>query len=119
MRLNITAKKSPRFENEKIVWYEGDTFQIDWLIHLTDTSTGEEIALLPSDQMVFSFYKLNMSLVHEFVENINDEGKVVLDFNTEISNKFSAGSYFYSVKYKGIDTTTIAVNGKVEVERCH
>ena len=118
MNLNLSAKQSPRFENDKIMWYEGDTFQITWDINLTDADTGDEITLSPLDDIIFRFNKANKSLLHEFVAKVNSEGKVVLDFNTEISKKFIAGSYTYSIKYKGVDTTTIATNGKVEVETC-
>lgn len=41
MNLNLSAKQSPRFENDKIMWYEGDTFQITWDINLTDADTGD------------------------------------------------------------------------------
>lgn len=118
MIVNLTAKESPRFEDNKIVWYEGDTFQIECDIHLKDADTGEAIALSSSAEIRFCFFRFNKSLVHEFVTSVNEEGKVVLTFSSEISSKFTAGSYTYSVKYKEYDTTTIATNGKVEVESC-
>ena len=115
MELQLSAKESPRFEDDKICWYEGDTFSIVWELNLIDEE-GTAVDLSPLDEIVFQFLNRNKELVHEFACVVGNEQEIVLDFTDKISAKFTPGTYQYIIKYKGTNTTTIATNGRVEVE---
>ena len=91
MELNLTAKKSPRIENGKIYWYEGDTFSIEWTITLTDETTHEEIDLSPLDTVLFKFSNTYKNLVHECECEVGENGKVILEIPKEVSEKFAVG----------------------------
>ena len=118
MELNLTAKKSPRIENGKIYWYEGDTFSIEWTITLTDETTHEEIDLSPLDKVLFKFSNTYKNIVYECECEVGENGKVILEIPKAVSEKFSVGTYTYSIKYKCEDIITVAANGIVEVEAC-
>ena len=118
MELNLTAKKSPRIENGKIYWYEGDTFSIEWTITLTDETTHEEIDLSPLDTVLFKFSNTYKNVVYECECEVGENGKVILEIPKEVSEKFAVGTYTYSIKYKCEDIITVAANGIVEVEAC-
>ena len=119
MELSLTAKKSPRIENNKIVWYEGDTFSIDWTFNLHDENLDEEIDISPLDKIHFKFISGgNRKVVYECDALLSNEGKVTLVIDEEITKKFPSGIYTYSIKYIGTDVITIATNGVMEVERC-
>jgi len=114
----ISAKASPRYENNKFYWYEDDTFAIELDITLTDTDTDEDVSLAAGDEIIVSFYQ-NKILVHKFVfDTFNDGNKVILNFNDRITKKFPVGEYNYTITYKGVNTTTIVANNLAEVERC-
>ena len=113
-----SAKQSPRYEHDKFIWFEGDTFAISLDITLTDLDTNENITLTDHDEIIVSFYQSNI-LVHKFVfDSFEDGNKVILNFNDKITKKFPAGIYNYTITYKGVNTTTIVANNIVEVEKC-
>lgn len=115
------AKESPRNENGILKWYVGDTFEIDWTVQLVDEQ-GDFYTYDPEDHLVWSFYTVpGRSLVHKFDFTNIQRDTVTLSFTPEVSNKFTAGLYFYCVKLidKHGEITTLCAENKVEVEKCH
>ncbi len=110
-----TAKVSPRIENGKFLWYEGNTFAIELEINLTNDS-GEVVTLGNDDTIVVNCYRNDISM-HKFVFKEFFENKVYLHFDEEITKKFREGNYYYTVTYIGNDTTTIVARNEMEVEK--
>ena len=114
----LSAKQSPRYENNKFYWFEEDTFAIELNITLTNLDTGENILLEKGDEIIVSFYQSGI-LVHKFVFDTFDNGNIVtLNFNDAVTKKFPVGEYNYTITYKGVNTTTIVANNIAEVEKC-
>ena len=109
------AKASPRLENGKIIWYEGDTFAIKLNIDLTSTEDGNSINLTTGDEIIVSFYRTDIC-VHKFVFNTFVDNTIILDFDENVTKKFNKGNYTYIITYKNINRTTIVANSDVEVE---
>ncbi len=110
-----TAKQSPRLENGKISWYEGDTFAIKLNIALTTVETGEAINLSSNDEIKVTFYR-NEMCIHKFVFKQFSENSVMLNFSDSITKKFHKGKYTYVISYQSTGRTTIVANNEVEVE---
>lgn len=113
----ITAKQSPRLQDGKIVWYEGDTFSIALTLSLTDEVTNEDITLDDTSTVIVSIYKSKI-LVHRFTFNSFENNQIVMVFNDEVSGKFSVGEYNYTITHKCLNTTTLVANNIMEVEPC-
>ena len=113
----ITAKHSPRIDNNIFYWYEHDTFAIQLEINLIAKETGEPIVVKDTDQMIICFYKNNIP-IHKFCyTNFNNGHKFVLDFSHEVSKKFTEGTYEYRIIYVGSNKTTIVAKNFAEVEK--
>ncbi len=113
----ITAKQSPRLENNKFVWYEGDTFSISLTLSLIDEETNENITLDDTSTVIVSIYKSKI-LVHQFVFNEFDNNQIVMVFDDELSKKMTVGEYNYTITHKCLNTTTLVANNIMEVEPC-
>ena len=109
-----TAKTSPRLENGKFYWYEGDEFAIRLYINLT-SNNGEVLGLIDGDEVKVSFYR-NDLCIHKFTFNKFTDNSIMLNFSENVSKKFRKGTYSYLISYKHIGKTTIVANNEVEVE---
>lgn len=127
MAYELESTDSPRFDEDVLYWYYGNTFSIYFHISLTNDD-GSYVAINPTDRITTRFYKKGKSLTHEFVnENLvvrtDENGKqfvdIELDFTDEISKKFDVSKYTYCITYYGADVTTIGANFEAEVEECH
>ena len=113
----ITAKQSPRLEDGKLIWYEGDTFSITLTLSLSDEVTDEAITLDSNSTIVVSIYKAKI-LVHRFEYNQFSDNQITMTFDDQVSRKFSAGEYTYTITHKCLNTTTLVANNIMEVEPC-
>jgi len=110
-----TAKASPRIEDGKFLWYEGNTFAIELEINLTNKD-GESIILGNNDTIIVNFYKNNISM-HKIIFTNFFENKIFIHFDEETTKKFKEGKYQYTITYIGNDTTTIVAKNEMEVEK--
>ena len=109
------AEPSPRIVNGYIKWYQGDTFDLDIELELTDQS-GEEIEITPTDTVKVVFRDEGDKTVKVF-DFSNIQGKTItLDFDAECSALFPKGNYFYDVYFSSDDRKTIANDNRVVVE---
>lgn len=112
----LTAKPSPRFEDETLYWYAGNTFEIKFEFNLT--CGDREISISPQGRLIFRFKKdaANVGILHEMeFENIQDN-TVVLVMDEETSAKFPKGNYLFSVTYYDEYTTTLVDSYSIKVE---
>ncbi len=112
----ISAKISPRYENDKFFWYENDTFAIELNITLIDSLSSETIEFSETDQIIITFFKNDIA-IHKFTFSNITNNKVVLVFDESVSSKFKEGKYSYTIVFKGLNTTTIVANNEAEVEK--
>ena len=121
-----SAAISPRIEKGTIFWYYRDTFQLELTIKLQDEETLEPIEILPSEEIVISFYnneKCNLidnskPIYVQTFKNIQNN-KIILQIDDELTVKFAPGSYYYNIKYiYPNNRRTIVSNAKIEVEQC-
>lgn len=125
--VQINSKGSPRFDGRTLKWFVGNTFPYSMEIELVDGETGEPIKLGDDDKIVVRFYYKGKTLTHEFVfdklTTYDNGGKIcveiVMNFTSEITQKFAVGKYIYCTTYYGEYTTTIWDNAEAEVEECH
>ena len=110
-----TAKKSPRIEDGKFYWYEGNTFAIELEINLSNEN-GETITLSDTDTIIINCSRNDIS-IHKFTFREFFENKIVLNFDEELTKKFRAGSYEYTITYIGTNITTIVAKNIMEVEK--
>lgn len=109
------AEQSPRIVNGVIRWYEGDTFDIDLVLSLTDQD-GEPVSLAAPDQVSVTFRDKSRSVVKEFSFEGVSENTVTLDFDATCTALFPKGQYTYDVCITRGDRTTIANENKAVVE---
>ena len=112
-----TSKQSPRFENGKICWYEGDTFVLQFLINLKNSETNEPLTYLPSDKMLICFYKNDIPTFKFCYTNLRNGEAVCIDFNDDITKKFKEGIYTYTITFVGDNRTTIVAKNTLEVQK--
>ena len=123
-----SAEISPRIEQGIIFWYYRDTFQLELVIKLRDEETLEPIKILPSEEIIVSFYqdekcglkgKQNQTPIFSQVFNNIENNKIIIKINDEITNRFTPGKYCYCIKYNYPNNRrTIVADAKIEVEPC-
>lgn len=111
------TRNSPRFVSDTLCFYEGDTFNLQFLFELLRDE--EEITIRPEDEVIFEFRRPNMLPV--FVEKTftGVSGNVItFEWNDEWTANFGRGYYEYRIKYRdanGFETTVVAY-GSIAVE---
>ena len=113
----ISANTSPRLENNILYWYEFDTFAIELEINLIAKETNTPFVTKDTDSIIVSFSKDNIPIYKFCYSNFNNGDKIVLNFDTDVSKKFSAGIYEYRIIYVGPNITTIVAKNYAEVEK--
>ena len=110
-----SARMSPRIINGALKWYEGDTFNLQVEIDLTDEN-GDKVEMVAPQTVEFRFHNKRDVLVWAVTfENI-ENNTVVLNFNKEVTGKFPKGEYNYNVIYNGAYRKTLARMAPVYVE---
>lgn len=113
------AKPSPRIEHGVIMWYAGDTFDLDIALHLTDQD-GEDIIIGDDDRVEVEFRRRSGSLLHRFVCTAEDDtlhgNTITLIFDERTAAMFARGEYIYDIYLVGAERTTIANDNCAMVE---
>ena len=109
------AAFSPRIELGALKWYEGDTFELQLTLDLTDQD-GEEITIAPTDTVSVVFSDENGDAVKAFEFTEVENNTVTLGFDSSVTALFPKGRYSYDVRYSAAERTTIANDNEVTVE---
>lgn len=109
------AAPSPRISSGVLKWYEGDTFDLQVQIELTDES-GAALVIQPEHTVEFVFRNRKREVVYSVIHTDLADNCVVLRFSEEVSDLFPKGEYTYDVFYKGSERKTLAHRAPVTVE---
>lgn len=112
------AEVSPRIEKGMLLWYLGDTFELDIHLDLIDQDR-EPVTLGEGAEVEVVFSRLNGKAVKTFSfdgDEIEDN-TVTLVFDSEVSALFCKGEYTYDIYCTvGGHRTTLANDNRVAVE---
>lgn len=110
------TKQSPRFEENVICFYEGDTFDLE--LNLELERDGEPIEIQPEDTVTIEFKKDDITKVNPVLTleytNIQD-GKIVVNFDSDTTSKFTRGRYTYKLKFNSEYVTTLIASNRIVV----
>lgn len=109
------AEQSPRIVNGVIRWYQGDTFDIQLNLDLTDQD-GEPVVINTDDLVKIVFTDKSKSVVKEFEFTNVEDNTVTMDFDSACTALFGKGNFTYTVTVRHGDRTTVASDNKVVVE---
>lgn len=109
------ARLSPRFENGRLYFYEGNTFTLKLDIEFT-RSDGEAFACEEGSKIVFKAYDETDILIDEEEFSDIENGEIILNFDNVRSSKYPCGKYTYDIVYSGSCETTIAHDNQIIVE---
>ena len=109
------ARMSPRIVNGVLKWYAGDTFELQVDITLQDQD-GEPIAIKDTDTIEFEFFNKKRDPVKKFTFTNVVNGSVLLVFDEEVTELFSAGEYTYDIYYDGYVRKTLSNDSVAIVE---
>lgn len=109
------ARMSPRILNGALKWYEGDTFELEIQLELTD-QFGEAVELAPEHTITFLFFDARREPIYEVTFTEITDNTVLLRFTEGVTTLFPKGEYTYDVIYKGIGRRTLVNDAPVVVE---
>ena len=112
--LSNETKVSPRFENTRLCYYEGDTFSLEIPIDLS--RDGEKIDITENDIIKFTFYDAYGDFFTEREFTNIENNTVLFDWNEEFTSLFKKGRYTYRIRYNGECVRTISADCMVVVE---
>lgn len=111
----ITARLTPRFENGRLYFYEGNTFTLAIEIELKMTS-GESFPIESNSKIYCNFYdETDTEIATKTFSNITNS-RITLDFDKDFVAKFPKGKYFYDIIYDGSCRVTLADHNQIIVE---
>lgn len=106
---------SPRISGGVLKWYEGDTFELQVRMELTD-ETGAEIRIEPAHRVRFVFRNACRKTVCEMPFQGIEANTVILRFTEDVSALFPKGRYTYDVIYEGAVRRSLASDAPILVE---
>lgn len=109
------AQVSPRIVNGVLKWYEGDTFEIQLTLELTDQD-GEQVIIGASDTVRIVFLNECREQVKEFSFTNVQNNTVTLEFDATATALFPRGKYTYDVYYSAANRTTLCNENEAVVE---
>ena len=109
------ARQSPRIENGILYFYEGDTFDLDLTLELTDQD-GENITVAASSTVKVKFVNRQEVTVKELTFTNIEGNTVTLDFDSTCTALFPKGEYKYRVFYTAGERTTLCADNGCVVE---
>lgn len=115
---NIPAARiSPRIVNGVIYWYEGDTFDLELNLSLTDQN-GYEVEIPDSAEILVVFRDERELIIREVEVSGADieNGAATISFDEDVSALFYKGKYTYDVKYRWDRLQTVASDNEIIVE---
>ena len=112
------TKESPRFVSDTLVFYQGDTFDIEFVFDIT--AEGVPVVIGENDKIVFEFYRqcsLPDTVITEIPGAEIESNTAVLHWTKELTDQFRRGIYVYRIRLvsDGI-TSTIAADAQMIVE---
>lgn len=110
------TKQSPRFENGMLCFYEGDTFDLELELNLTED--GEPVAIKQDDLITLEFYgdKCKDKTAVASIEFTNIENnKITLRWTPQFTANFKRGRYTYRMKYNSSYITTLVADNAILV----
>ena len=109
------ARPSPRVEQGRLWWYEGDTFKLDILLQLKDQD-GETLTAAEEDSVEFTFRDGCGRMVYTVTFTGLTDNRVTLTVDSAVTGQFPRGEYTYDVRYLHGDRTTLARDNRLRVE---
>lgn len=109
------ARISPRIDTGVLKWYEGDTFELQLELELTDQD-GEAVIIQPTDTVRILFLDECRETVKEFSFTNVQNNTVTLEFDATATALFPRGKYTYDVYYSAANRTTLCNENEVIVE---
>lgn len=112
--LSSRTLPSPRFECTTLCYYEGDTFAL--LLPIELTRDGAPVTIAPADVVTVTFLDPAGRVVAEKSYTGIKDNTISIDWDTEMTAKFSRGTYTYRIRYNGEQVTTIAADCRICVQ---
>lgn len=110
-----SARMSPRIINGALKWYEGDTFNLQVEIDLTDEN-GDKVEIVAPQTVEFKFYDERERMVYWMTFGNIKDNTVLLIVDDDVTKKFPKGEYTYDVIYNGGYRKTLARMAPIYVE---
>lgn len=111
----LSAAPSPRIVGGVLKWYEGDTFELQVELDLTDENGGR-ITIESGQTVEFVFRDHTHREVYHLCFGEIEDNRVTLDFSEDVSALFPKGAYTYDVLYRGAVRRTLAHDAPIRVE---
>lgn len=109
------AAASPRIENGVLRWYEGDTFQVNLLLTLTDQD-GAPVTLNSGDTATLTFRDRRRAVADTVTFTNIRNGALPLVMDAARSARFPAGTYTYTLTLTHNNRTTLIKENTAVVE---
>ena len=109
------AAACPRMSGGVLKWYEGDVFDLQVQIELTD-ERGEVLPFEAEHTVTFVFRDRCRRVVCELCYTGIENNTVTVRITEPLTALFPAGSYTYDVIYEGVGRRTLARNAPILVE---
>lgn len=109
------ARPSPRIVNGVLKWYEGDTFELDVELQVTDQD-GETVNISDTDTVEFVFKDCRREIIKTFSFAKITDNTVTLVFDKTVSAMFPKGEYTCDVYLVGERRITLAKDDPVVVQ---
>ena len=114
--MNI-AKMSPRFEDNVLYWYQGNTFELEFIINLKIDDVLTDLKMEDIIEIKFKTSEMCDETIKSFVFTEIVSNTVTMVFDEATSQLFKAGKYVFGVTYVGQSITTLIATNNVVVER--
>lgn len=112
------AKESPRFVDDVLYWYAGNTWDMTITFTIYDES-GQEVVISPTDVITVNFKKNqydNETPIKQYVFTNIQDNTVVISMDTTTTALFPRGRYVFGITYEGLNINTIIAYNDVKVE---
>lgn len=112
--LSQGTKQSPRFEQNTLCYYYGDTFQLSLPIELT--RDGEPVDISADDIVSVTIINATLGEVETMEFTNIDHNTIILNWDAERSARYPRGLYTYRIRYNGEYVRTIAADCRIFVQ---
>lgn len=108
------TKKFPMIQNHTLFIYEGDTFDMELNLNLTESGSPFDIS--EDDVITFEFKNVvtNEEVASKSFTNITGT-KLIFNWDSEFTKKFPKGRYTYRMRFNSDYVTTIVADNYVMV----
>lgn len=112
--LSQYTKQSPRFENNTLCFYAGDTFQLSLPIELT--RDGDPVNIGPEDIVTITIINAMLGEIETIEYTGIENNTILLNWDAERSARYSRGLYTYRIRFNGEYVRTIAADCRIFVQ---